>query len=73
MVRHNVVDALRDAVEDRRVELEMSAGEFVAATGLSRTTVDNIRNGYDRHYADEVKWAVCRALRWRSDSIDRLR
>lgn len=60
-------------IEVRRKERGYrTVGAFNAAVGKSDQAVLNIRTGKVRDYSDDLKWAVCDALWWRRDSIDRI-
>lgn len=66
------VPGMAQAIEDRRVELELSPGALAEAAGITRAGLVPVRKGYRRQYQDKVKLGVARALRWEPDAIDRL-
>lgn len=64
---------LAQLIEERRKELGYArVKDFIAAVGKSDQGVLNMRTGKERDYSDDLKWAVCGALQWRRDSIDRV-
>jgi hypothetical protein len=67
-----IVPGMAEAIEKRRIELQLSPGDFAAAAGLTRQGAGNVRRGVRRQYQDKVKIGVARALKWRADAIDRL-
>lgn len=67
-----VVPGLAEAIEDRRIELELSPGDFAAKAGLTTQALRPIRAGYRRKYQDRLKFGVAAALGWTPESVDRL-
>lgn len=63
---------LADRVEARRVELGYTISALAEATGLTQQALKNVRNGERRRYQDRLTLPLTAALRWSSDSIDRL-
>lgn len=64
-------DRMRLSIQDRMTELGLSRGELVRITKLSPPTIRKVvraEGGYD----DATKYAICDALGWARDSIDRL-
>lgn len=80
MVSADHYERLARLIEERRKKLGYArVGDFIAAVGqhresgkVSDTALLNMRTGKKRSYRDEIKWAVCDALEWRRDSIDRV-
>jgi transcriptional regulator with XRE-family HTH domain len=60
------------AIEQRRLELGLTPGQFADAAGITRQGLDPIRRGVRKAYQDKVKLGVARALRWPPDAVDRL-
>lgn len=61
--------------DDRRVELGLKIDDVVAASGgnLSRQTWNLIRKGEGGSARRPGKWAaLCHALRWSTDSVERI-
>src|SRR4051812_21825809 len=69
---YEVVPALAQYVEARMTELKLTPTLLKKATGLSGTVLDHVRKGYRKKYGKALKWKVCEALQWSSDSIDRI-
>src|SRR5262245_35328147 len=68
----DLVPAMGAAIEARRLELGMTPTHFADASGLSRPQLQDVRKGLRKRYQDVTEFGVARALRWRSDAIDRL-
>lgn len=67
-----IVPGMAEKIEARRVELDLSLNDLVAAAGLTRQGLAPYRKGERRNYNDKAKRSLARALRWRHDAIDRL-
>lgn len=67
-----IVPGMAEKIEERRLELDLSLGDFASQAGLTRQGLAPYRKGERRNYNDQAKRGVARALRWRHDAIDRL-
>lgn len=72
VTKYEVVELLRDRIEERRRQLGLDPQAFVEATGLTRGGLDPLRKGYRKQYQERLTIPVCRVLGWTPDSIDRL-
>ena len=70
MNRHS--EALASAIEERCAELGIGENELRDLTGLSRQGFTNVRRGLIRDYQERTTGPLCKALRWRHDSVSRL-
>lgn len=59
-------------IERRRLELGLTPGGFVEASGLTQPGLAPVRRGARRAYQDKVILGVAEALRVRPDWYDRL-
>jgi transcriptional regulator with XRE-family HTH domain len=63
----------RPRIQQRMEELRLSAADLARASGLSDKHVRRLLNGDDMTVPrDQTLWALCDALRWTPDSIDRI-
>lgn len=62
------------AVRDRRNALGLTIGQAVskAGAGIQQTTWSKLENAQQTSYSSRALFAVCRALEWTSDSIERV-
>jgi transcriptional regulator with XRE-family HTH domain len=63
----------RPRIQQRMEELRLSPAQLARASGLSDKHVRRLLNGDDMTVPrDQTLWALCDALRWTPDSIDRI-
>lgn len=67
-----ISEHLRSRIEARRLELGFTPTTLADATGLSLQALKNIRKGKVRAYQERLTIPLTDALRWSTDSIDRL-
>lgn len=67
-----VVPGMARAIQDRMDELGLDATGLTAASGKAPPTIRQLRRGERRNYDRATRLAVCAALGWTPDSIDRL-
>lgn len=67
-----ISEALRDAIDARMNELDLSPTDLEEAAGVSGTGLMNLRRGEVRRYQKRLTSPVCRALHWTPDSIARI-
>lgn len=63
---------MAQAVERRRLALDLSLGDFERISGLTRQGLLPVRNGVRKAYSEKTRRGVARALRWPIDWYDRL-
>lgn len=66
------VPGMAEAIEQRRLERQLSPGDFAEAAGLTRQGLVPVRRGKRRDYQAKVRHGVARALAWPADWYDRL-
>jgi transcriptional regulator with XRE-family HTH domain len=71
--RHGWV-VVRDRIHARMAELRLSVVDLARASGLSEKHVRTLLNDGPEQALprDQTRWALCDALRWTPDSIDRI-
>lgn len=68
----DIVPALKEHIAKRCKDLGLSPTEFARAAGVTTQGLVPLRRGERRAYQVRLTGPVCRALQWRSDSIDRI-
>jgi AraC-like DNA-binding protein len=65
---------VRDRIHVRMAELRLSMVDLARASGLSEKHVRTLLNDGPEQPAprDQTRWALCDALQWTQDSIDRI-
>lgn len=63
---------MRSAVEDRRLALGLTPGEFSDRAGLTPEGLAKVRRGERRRYQEKTTRGVARALHWPMDWYPRL-
>jgi len=71
-MRDEVVPDMAEAIEARMAALKITPTDLAERTGLSLPGLAPVRKGYRRNYRAQLRWALCAALRWTPDSVDRL-
>lgn len=62
----------RDRIQQRMAELRLSPADLARASGLSEKHVRRLINGDGTEPRHQTMWAMCDALQWTPDSIDRI-
>lgn len=72
--RRHAWSTARDRIHERMAELRLGVVDLARASGLSEKHVRTLlNNGPDVAVPrDQTRWALCDALRWTPDSIDRI-
>jgi hypothetical protein len=66
------VPGMAEAVEARRLELNLGLRELEALSELTRQGLQPVRAGVRKQYSDKTRRGIARALRWPPDWYDRL-
>lgn len=71
--RRHAWSTAQNRIQLRMAELRLDVVDLARASGLSEKHVRNLLNGTDvSEPRDKTKWALCDALKWTTDSIDRI-
>lgn len=62
----------RNRIHQRMAELRLGPVELARASGLSEKHIRTLLNDNDAVPREQTRWALCDALQWTPDSLDRI-